>query len=497
MHCAKTFLLLMAVAFCNSLTFAQQRLIYAADALTANSSTGISTLTGNVVLQISGTTIFCDRATTQGNNFDGVGHVRIKTKEGMVITGESVSRRDENKLITVNRNVVLKQNDMTLTTDVLYHNQATDISSYNTGGTIVQENSTMTSLRGYYVNKTKTFHGAGNVVIQSPDYTINSDTMSNRDGLATFYGPTTIVSDGNTIYCESGWYNSTAENALFKKNAKVITSEQTMIGDSILYDMKRKFGQAYSNVVVIDTVRNFIVKSDYGETDDKNGNALFTKKAMGIMIDNNDSLFLHGDTLSMAYDTGTRKMRYLLAYHHVKFFRKDIQGACDSLAYLMQDSTMYLYKNPIVWSDVHQITGDTISLLMQNNKMHRMFVENKAFIVSGNIDTSQYNQIKGKRMLGYFNDESELTKVDVLGAAETIYYVIDESSKELIGINKANSLTLRVDISDRKIQGINFYKPTNAALYPETELLVKDRILKGFSWQTTKRPKDVGDIFRR
>ncbi len=60
---------------------------------------------------------------------------------------------------------------------------------------------------------------------------------------------------------------------------------------------------------------------------------------------------------------------------------------------------------------------------------------NDAFIISRE-DSGKFNQITGRSMTGYIRN-NELTRIDVNGNAQTIYYAKD--GKTFIGVNKAQS----------------------------------------------------------
>jgi hypothetical protein len=57
-------------------------------------------------------------------------------------------------------------------------------------------------------------------------------------------------------------------------------------------------------------------------------------------------------------DSLYRKDKVLKAYYGVRIYRSDFQAVCDSLQFNTKDSTLYLYKNPIMWNTGYQITGE-------------------------------------------------------------------------------------------------------------------------------------------
>ena len=72
----------------------------------------------------------------------------------------------------------------------------------------------------------------------------------------------------------------------------------------------------------------------------------------------------------------------LKAYYHTKFFSPQLQGVCDSMAFPVADSTVYLSGSPIVWASGNQMTATAIDMLMNNNVIQEFHLNDKAMTVS-------------------------------------------------------------------------------------------------------------------
>jgi len=325
---------------------------------------------------------------------------------------------------------------------------------------------------------------------------MNTDTMlyNTMTEVSYFYGPTTITSDENFIYCENGWYDTQKDKSLFKENSYIITKEQILKGDSLFYDRETDFGLAYGNVSIKDTVQNMIIEGEYGEFKKKKGFSFVTDSAQAIMINENDSLFLHSDTLWINFDSA-QNVENLFGYYKTKFYREDMQGMCDSLVYDFADSTIFLFKEPVLWSDENQLTADSIRLALANNQIDTLALINSAFIISmdDTIHRNTFNQIKGKIMTGYFR-ENELRRINVTGNSETIYFVREEDGG-LIGINKTVSSDMQIFLENNEIMTITYIKDPDAHLYPEKELTKEELFLRNFKWIEDRRPLKKEDIF--
>ena len=207
----------------------------------------------------------------------------------------------------------------------------------------------------------------------------------------------------------------------------------------------------------------------------------------------------------------SREVKELLAYPNVRFYKEDVQGKCDSLIYFRRDSLMFMLKEPVVWIGAYQVDGDTIRLWFKENRPDRIWINENVFMASRVTLKEQdtisktnalevakdewFNQIRGREMWGYFDDSSTFRMADITGGkTEAVYYVVDEDKNELVGINKSLSKRIKMYFKNAAIEGVNLVEPEQTALYPETELTQRERILKGFHWVSGLRPRSQYDL---
>jgi hypothetical protein len=154
---------------------------------------------------------------------------------------------------------------------------------------------------------------------------------------------------------------------------------------------------------------------------------------------------------------------------------------------------MFMYSTPVIWSGENQLTADTISLTLRNGKMDSLVMYNSSFIISKD-DSTRYNQIKGKNVVGYFLD-NRLYKIRVFGNAETIYFVREDDGS-LIGVNKGASSNMLIFAEENQVRKITYIGNPAYNLYPEKDLAPNDMRLRGFIWHGEKRPLEKQDIFK-
>ncbi len=468
---------------------------------------GIKFLHGNVILKHDSAYMYCDSAhfNEADNSFIALGHVRvISPTEDLLDTvflfGDSLHYSGRNKLAEVRYNVVLQKDSMILFTENLDYKMAENIGYYFGGGRTLNGADTLISKKGYYYADLDELNFKDSVVVHNPKYTMYSDTLKHhtKKKISYILGPTDIIASDSSsnIYCESGWYNHTLDVGKLTENPILTHKKQTIVGDSIYYDRNKGLGIAYHNVTIADSVQNIRLKGNSGRYYEFTESSVITDSALFIQIQENDSLFMHADTIRSIIDTlitktDTTTFKLIKAYYKAKVFRKDFQAKADSLIYTLLDSTIKLYREPILWSGINQLTADYIEIQTDSNEVNKVILSKNA-IMASKSDTSSFNQIKGKNMTGYLK-ENELYRIDVKEDGGFIYFMLDK--EKLIGINKLKCVNMVIYLIDNEMDRIWFYENPEGTMYPLGELSTDEQVFKNFTWLYKYRPEKWEDVF--
>ncbi|MFN8153482.1 MAG: OstA-like protein [Bacteroidia bacterium] len=455
-------------------------------------------LENDVVFRQGETYMYCDSALfyEAENTIDAYGTIRIEGPRAKLYGDYLHYNGDEEKADITGKIVRMTDGKMELTTDALQYNLKEDIGSYFTGGKVIDKDNVLTSKKGYYFANDRMVFFKDDVVLVNPKFRLSSDTLKYHTPteMAYFFGPCNIYSsakDSGHIYCENGWYNTKTEKAWFGKNAFIQSRENKLVGDSIVYDKLAGMGKAWHHVSVTDTTQKMIISGDYAFLDEKKGTSFVTGGSVLTKIFETDSLFLHADTLYAEQDT-VKKTKTYFAYHHVRIYKPDLQGQCDSLIYHTADSTIWFYTVPVLWNGPNQLTAEKIALILKGNAIHRMELYNNAFI-TGKEDSVRYNQVKGRDMTGYFTD-NKLTTIYVKGNGQSVYYLRNKK-KQLTGVNQADCSDMRIEIKDNKVFRIALQNKPDATLFPVKQADPAAMILKDFAWHGSWQPMTKEDIF--
>ena len=201
------------------------------------------------------------------------------------------------------------------------------------------------------------------------------------------------------------------------------------------------------------------------------------------------------DSVSAASDTLKAKdkkdQKIFMAYHRVRFYKKDLQGICDSLSYQMKDTVMRLYMDPVLWSDVHQLSAEKVEYRPHTPGPDIARLDNNGFIISRE-DSIKFNQISGKVLIGYIV-KNELKTIEVNGNAITLYYL--KNKDHYSGMSKMESSKINVYLLKSKIDSIAFFPKPEGRLTPMKDLTPDEAVLKGFIWRESEKPKSRFDLY--
>lgn len=450
-----------------------------------------------VQFEHQGADLWCDIAVfyQKENRLEARGNIRLQQGDSVNMTSGRMEYEGDIRLAKAWKNVILKNTDMTLRTDTLYFDRENQESYYNSSGTIVDSANTLTSEIGRYFLKTKKYQFLDSVFIRNPEYTLESERLDyyTTSKNAYMYGPSTITGKTYRIYCERGFYDTKIESGYGIKNTKIDYNNRIIEGDSVYFDKASEFASATNNIKVTDTINKGVIRAHYAEVFKAKDSVFATKRAVSISLVEQDSLYMHGDTLMI---TGKPEARILRAFRNAKFYKTNLSGKCDSIHGDQKTGITQLINNPVLWNMENQMTGDSIHMIsnLETEKLDSLKVLNNAFIISlDSISMDGYNQAKGKDLFGQFID-NELKFVDLVKNTEVIYYLYNDEDA-LVGINKSVCSAIRMVLTNSDIEEITFITEPDGDIFPEKDLPPESRKLKGFIWRGDERILTKDDIF--
>ena len=451
------------------------------------------------------------------NFFRANGDVIFTQGDSLKMTCDQIEYDGTSKLAKAWGQVVLERPDMNLKTDTLFLDRANSKAFYNSFGTIEDEKRKLTSIRGIYFMDEKKYRFISRVKIDDPEYLLNSQRLDyyTESDKAFFYGKTTIVGEEYDIYCEKGAYDTQLQRGNFQENAVIFYDNKEIRGDSLYFENEKNYAAATNNISVIDTLNKSVINGHYGEIFKAKDSAIITRRGLAVNIIDQDSLYIHADTLIA---TGPTEKKILRGYYDVRIFKTDLRGKSDSLHLDQSTGLIKLLKlplsrkenqiltasqknkkNPILWFGRSQMSGDKIFLTsnMETKKLDSLKIIGNSWIIErDSISDTGFNQIKGGVLDGLFK-EGELREIDVSKNTEVVYYMYSDEDNELIGIDKTTCSRLKMVTKENQIEDITFFVSPDGNLFPEKDLPHNERKLEGFIWREDERPNTIQELFSK
>jgi len=460
--------------------------------------------TKQVYIQHEGIEMWCDLAFNyKDENFvRAIGNVRMNQGDTITMRSNYAEYNGDTQFAWASGGVNLQTPTATLDTDTLYFDRIKQQAYYRNKGTLRDTSSVITSKIGRYFLDQDKYSFVQNVVVTNPEYVINSDQLDffSEKGIAYLYGPSTITSDASVVYCERGYYDTRNDNGYFVKNSRIDYDNRTVYGDSLYFDRPTNFASATNNIKVIDTANKSIIKGHYAEVYKAKDSVFITKRAVAITVQDNDSIYVHGDRLVV---TGIPEKRIVRGYNNVRLFKSDLSGKSDSIHINQETGLTQMLGKPILWNGLSQMTGDTIHLRSNiiTEKLDSLHVFKNAFLAQQDTiplyddrRNKAYNQVKGDDLYGSFKD-NKLHQLDIIKNAESINYMRSEDGV-LQGIDKSKSASISAIIENNEITEITKLRQVDGDVFPLSLFEKEVRQFPGLNWRGEERLLSKEDIFK-
>ena len=455
-------------------------------------------LVGNVSFRRDSMYMFCDSAHyyQKRNSFLAFGNVRMEQGDTLFLYGDYLDFDGVTNVARVRNNVRLIDKDIVLETDSLDYDRNRNLGYFFEYGVLYDSTGVLRSYYGDYNVDTRTAVFLDDVTLENSKFLLLSDTLYyNTDSkVATIVGPTNMYTGSTEVYSDHGTFNTATRHATLVERPVLYNDNRNVTADSIFYDTAKGYSEVFGNIVYTDTINRNMLTGEYAFLDEVRDSVYVTGKAMAVDFSQRDSLFVHSDTIwALTYNLDTDSLyRKVKAYNKVRAWGRNMQAVCDSLVFDSRDTCMTMYKDPIMWNGDLQLLGEEVKVYMNDSTINWVNIINQALYVE-ELDSSIYNQIKGKEMEFYFTD-GELREMHVIGSVEVVFYPLDSDST-YIGMNTTTSGRIIAYMKERKVERVVVPKDSKGVFYPMSQRPEEKRFLDSFAWFDYVRPLSKWDIF--
>lgn len=437
----------------------------------------------------------------------------------IIVTGDSLVGKTMNfkPYREVYGNVVLTQGNVRIKCNKAIQDISGNSAELIGNVVATQNNVTITTPQGfYYGNDKKSFSNAGiklndkKVILTSDkgEYYFEEDRAFFQNNVKLYDTTTTMTSQEMTYYQQENRMVAT-------NNVKIVDRENDIYSDTLDYLKIERVAIANGHVKLFNRLNNLTIFGDHLEDYAKNSYTLANKNPLLIQIDTiftenidtvngkvySSKLFTLDTLVIVAKKMQTYRgdINTFIATDSVKIVREDFSSINNRTIYYKNDDKIVTYKieesesQPILWQTNSQLTGDSITISLEKNKIKKLEAKGSAFILSFNkLFPIRKDQISGDNLIITF-DSSRINRTDVLGKVFSIYYMYEKNEPN--GITKSTSQKAAIIFNNSQVNQVRLYGSPNSEYYPENLVIGKEPLYTLPQYQLYNNKPDKKNIF--
>ena len=260
-------------------------------------------MVGNFAAQHNGAVITCDSAVRYSDmRIEFFGNVLINKNTTYIYGDRAEYNGEVNEARVFSDIVKVVDEDATLYTYEFLFNTKENVGEFGGGGVLVNRDSRLESVRGYYYANSKELVCVDRVEMRNDEYELKGDSVvyNMATDNAFFFRNTNIWNkEGDYLYADRGAYRKADSLYKVTSNGYVLTDKQEMWSDSIDFYRAEDHIILWRDIQIDDTEHKVLAFGDYGEYWKEPGNAFLTRRPSIVSYDlsQGDSLFMRADSM--------------------------------------------------------------------------------------------------------------------------------------------------------------------------------------------------------
>jgi lipopolysaccharide export system protein LptA len=431
----------------------------------------------------------------------------------IVVTGDSLVGKfiDGESIREVYGNVVLTQGDVRITCNTAIQFLGRNDAELIGNVIATQDTLTIKTEKGYYYGNLRMSRSTSGVTLDDKKVILTADSglyYFNEDR-AFFQSNVTLYDTTTTLTSDELTYFKQRDHSIAIGNVKIVDAENIIEADSLEHFRKTEITYANSNVKITNIKNSTSIYGGHLEDYRQRKYTLIKIDPVLMQIDstisidedsleviNIDTLLINSLTMESFRDTAD----IFIATDSVKIIRGEFASDNDKTIYLRSEEKIITNKlgpdarQPILWYENSQLTGDSIIIHLEDNNITMLEVEGNAFLLSQNENIkTRFDQSTGSKVLIYFID-NKINRTEFYGTVYSIYNMFEE--EEPNGLTKSNSHSAVVYFEDNQVSEVRLYGQPVSEYYPEPQVIGNERsfLLPRFSFIETRPVK--GQLLR-
>ncbi len=292
----------------------------------------------------------------------------------------------------------------------------------------------------------------------------NRNSLVNGKLVSVLKGNVIFEYEDVTIYSNQAiWYRGSGE-AKFSGNIRVSMKDQELTCKKMDLISNEKKIIANRNI-------NFFDKKEQLRIIAENGSYKYDIKH--LTLTGKPQLFRYDTTAAETLTISGRKMEYddslktASVKENVIITKGVLESMCQAAEYNIETEKAKLRIDPLIYYDIHKLTGDSVDLLFENETLRGVYVMRNAF--GSHHDVTRIDtiitEITGDSLYMALSDSGKVKNIWTHKDANAIYYSSDSPST----VNEANGKMMMLDFAYGKTGSLTISGNAQSVYYLDDE----------------------------
>lgn len=356
-------------------------------------------------------------------------------------------------------NVILEQQNVLVYCDRAIHYPTRNSAFLEGNVRVVDDTVTLVADQGYYDGNARILDGEGNLFLDD--------------------GVTQLTADYGKYYLDD-------RIAEFWQNVVVIDPAGIVYSDHLIHRRDEELSTATGNVRVVDRDRGTTVYGQLLEYDSETGYSSMKESPVLVQIDTTetgqiDTLIVKSKLMESVLEDTVRRF---IATEDVEMSRAELSARGTKTVYFVDNDELSLTGSPILWYQDNQITGDSIHVRLEEQRLRTLEVYERSFVISQSDARypKRFNQLTGIELTMWFKDDN-IEMVEVRDQATSVYYLYEEMLPN--GLNHVTGDTILLYFIEGELEELKIMDGIEGKYHPEPRVRGREETfnLPGFNWR--------------
>lgn len=401
---------------------------------------------------------------------------------GKFIEGESIRE--------VVGNVRLSQGNVTVTCNMaiqyLARNEAELI-----GNVIAKQDSlTLQTEKGYYFGNVRKTKSTSGIILDDTKVVLSADSGEYyfNEARAFFQTNVTLVDSTTTLSADELTYFNNLDKSIAVGNVNITDQDNIIYADTLTHLRKVKYSIADGNVSIKNLRDNLTIFGKHLEDDGQLKYTLINDEPLLMQVDTTfnteevDQDRISIDTLlikSRVMESFRSEADMFKATDSVKILRGGFASVNDLSIYYRDDEKIVTNRlgedkpRPVMWYESSQLTGDSITIYLEEGAIGSLIVDKNAFMLSQHkIYNQRFDQTSSDSVQLYFLN-NRLQRAEFAGKVQSIYYLYDEDTPN--GLVKSTAQRAVILFKDNETDQVKLFGSPTSEYHPEGKVAGLER----------------------